>query len=470
MISIKSLFKKKDVKTDLLNNQKISTKRRKLVETLKAGRLAEEAISKCTSMIEEFGPRKVGSQATLDAADEIAKELGKYCDFTDKQNISIKSSAYTFWLKILPFVYISGLILLLFGLPVTALLLYSAYSYYVFLEFIKYKPVNEKKFKSVRGCNVHGVIEPKDEVLHTVLFTSHHDSAPLPKVERNDNKNYFKKVTLPLILFGSSALLIVVQLFTEIFTGRFLAVGLPPVTSIVFIAILMALSSFVFSLQHFFSEEASPGAGDNLISCTTIIQIARYFNWRSVNSKPLKNTRLIFCSFDGEEVGLRGSRAWFDKHEALLKDATQINLDCLYKADELVFIDSDINGTQPLSTELAEKGVNLAVAMGYRAHMHHMPFLSGGTDAAEGHRAGIRAISLMALDFKNISSTFLHSSMDTVNNIEVKAVEQVISVVIKMTTSIDDGTFDDDASSILKDEEEADEALLELSFSKLSRK
>jgi hypothetical protein len=156
----------------------------------------------------------------------------------------------------------------------------------------------------------------------------------------------------------------------------------------------------------------------------------------------------------------------------LLKDATQINLDCLYKADQLVFLDTDINGTQPLSSELAQKGVKLANGMGYNAIMHHMPFLSGGTDAAEGYRAGIKSISLMALDFNNITATFLHSKMDTVDNIEVKAIEQVISIAIKMAGVIDTGNMDDE--SFIEDEKidesEEKEKELELTFSKLSRR
>lgn len=468
MINFRNLFKKKNIKTDLINNEKITTKRRNLVETFKAARLAEEAIKKCRSLIDIHGSRKVGSKACLNVADEIKNELDKYCDFTNKQFFSVKSKAYIFWLKIIPFVYLLALILLIIGLPFTALLLYGVYFYYVYMEFIKFKPIGDKYFTSEKGCNVHGVIEPKGEVLNTVLLSSHHDSAVLPSIDKADKKNYLKKVTIPFTVFGASALLIVVQLFTELLTGRFFAIGLPPVTSIVFILILFILSFFVFYLQNFFSDSASLGAGDNLISCTTIIQIARYYKWLSENDNALKNTRLVFCSFDGEEVGLRGSRAWFDKYPALLKNAIQINLDCLYKADNLVFLDSDINGTQPLSQELAQKGVELAVGMGYKAKMHHMPFLSGGTDAAEGFRAGISSISLMALDFNNIEETFLHSKKDIVDNIEVKAIEEVISIVIKMILDCDKG--DNTSNTISEDIIEEKDDVLKLSFSKISRR
>ncbi|MBK5201783.1 MAG: M28 family peptidase [Spirochaetaceae bacterium] len=444
MKSFKNIFHREKTKKDIFNDKVINAKRRPLVETLKAGRLAEEAVSMCRDMVDRIGGRRSGSKECLQAADEIAEELSKYCDFTHQQNFPIKAEAYTFWLKILPYVYIVSLGLLLIGLPLASLLFYSSFGYYVYREFIQYKPMAEKFFKTENGCNVHGVIEPKEEVFHTLLFTSHHDSALLPKYNKADNVNYFKKVTLPLILFGSSSLLIVVQLITEILTGRFLGAGLPSATSIVFIIILLILSYFVFSLQKLFSDKVSPGAGDNLISTTTIIQISRFFKWNVDCNDPLKHTRLIFVSFDGEEVGLRGSRTWFDKHKALLKDATQINLDCLYSSNQLSFIDTDINGTQPLSGDLAQKGVRLAVSMGYKAKMHHMPFLSGGTDAAEGYRAGIKAISLMAIDFKNINTSHLHSGQDIVDNIETKAIEQVISIAIKMAVAIDTDKFEDE--------------------------
>lgn len=485
MINFKNVFHKEKKKKDIFNDKVINAKRRPLVETLKAGRLAEEAVAMCRDMVNRIGGRKSGSKECLEAADEIAEELSKYCDFTNQQNFQIKSEASTFWLKIIPYVYILSLILLLIGLPLTSLLVYSSFAYYVYREFIQYKPIAEKYFKTENGCNVHGVIEPTEEVLHTLLFTSHHDSAPLSKYNKSDTTKYFKKVTLPLILFGSSSLLIIVQLITEIFTGRFLGVGWPPATSIVFIIVLLMLSYFVFSLQDFFSDIASPGAGDNLISSTTIIQLARFFKWNVDCNDSLKHTRLIFVSFDGEEVGLRGSRVWFDKHMALLKDATQINLDCLYSSNQLSFIDTDINGTQPLSDDLAQKGVRLAVSMGYKANMHHMPFLSGGTDAAEGYRAGIKAISLMAIDFKNINNSYLHSEQDIVDNIETKAIEQVISIAIKMADAIDSDKFDNEdiifkthEETIDKDENEdikekaenEDQNIPKIKFKKITRR
>jgi tetrahydromethanopterin S-methyltransferase subunit A len=78
----------------------------------------------------------------------------------------------------------------------------------------------------------------------------------------------------------------------------------------------------------------------------------------------------------------------------------------------------------------------------------------------------------MALNFNNITETFLHSKMDTVDNIEVKAIEQVISIAIKMAGAIDKGNLDDESFIFDEpmDDGEEKEKELELTFSKLSRR
>lgn len=468
LINFKTLFAKKTKKTDLIEeNQTISTRRVPL-ETLKAKRLAEVAIEECKELIDNLGPRITGSSSCLETASSLEEKLRNYCDFTSKQKFSHKGKAFAFWIKLLPYVYLVGLILLLFGLPITATLVYFLFGYYVYREFIKYKPLGEKYFKSTPGCNVHGVIEPLDEVKQTIIFTSHHDSAPIPSYSKGNIKEHFIKVTLPLILFGASAFCLVVQLIVELVSHRFFAIGFPPISSIVFIILLMMSSVFVFPIQKYFSEKGSVGAGDNLISCTTLVQIARYFRWKKENNKPLKNTRLIFCSFDAEEVGLRGSRVWFDKHQALLVNAMQINFDCLYSSKNLVFIENDINGTQKLSRALAERGVKLATSMGYNAKMDELPFLSGGTDAAEGFRLGLEAITIMAIDFNHLGDSFFHTERDTVDNIEVKAIEQAISIAIKLASITDSDGFEDEEPVIQN--EEVKEEMPFLSFNKLTRK
>ncbi len=142
-----------------------------------------------------------------------------------------------------------------------------------------------------------------------------------------------------------------------------------------------------------------PGAGDNLISCAMAVQLSRYFSRNKDNGIPLAHTRLIFASFDGEEAGLRGARAFYAKYkDQLVTTPTwNFNVDCPYFAKDLFFLTSDINGSVKLSQEMATKCVTIARSMGFEAKSQPVAFLTGGTDAAEAAKVVIHAVSLMAI-------------------------------------------------------------------------
>jgi hypothetical protein len=56
---------------------------------------------------------------------------------------------------------------------------------------------------------------------------------------------------------------------------------------------------------HFLSDTGTPGAGDNLISSVMAVQLAAFYG----KQKP-KHTMLMFMSYDVEELGLKGLRAF----------------------------------------------------------------------------------------------------------------------------------------------------------------
>ena len=469
MIKITKLFVRKKTTKPNLTKPELHTHRKSPLDPLRAASLADSALKETQRLIDEFGSRLTGSSSCKKCAIEIDKRINEYCDFSSIQEFNHKGIAYSFWIKFIPYVYISSLLLLLFGLPILSLALNGLFGFYVYREYIIYKPLFEKKFKDTEGINTHGIIEPKGEVKNTILFSSHHDSAPLLNKNRGD-KGYFLNVEAPLLLFGCSVIMNIVQLFVELISKRLFHIGFPPLTSIVLLVLLLLATPIVYKIINFYSKEGSPGAGDNLISSSILIQLSRYFNWRKAADEGLKNTRLIFASFDAEEVGLRGSKIWFDKHEALLKNPIQLNFDCIYSSDELVFIDSDLNGLMPLSKKLAQNCVKLSTSMGYEAKNHPLPFLSGATDAASGYRANVEACTLMALNFGNgIKNSYFHTKNDTVDKIEDKAVEKAISIAIKLSKSIDDGKFNDEGL-ISEEKKDIPDISEMLKFNKISRR
>ncbi len=439
------------------------------LDTLKAGRLAQLALELTSSLIERFGPRLAGTEQSRGSAAGIEEHLKKYCNTTNYQEFTIHSRAFTLWLKFMVVAYPIVLVFLWFGLPLLGTLSYVLFCTYVFLEFIIFKPWGDTYTPSSVGANCHGCIEPELEVLHTVILSGHHDSARLYRYNKLDRKAYFKKVLTPFVLFALLGFSSVVQLITEMLSLRLFTVNLPPLANFILNFLLTLGIPLLFPLRDFVLEEGSPGAGDNLISSSMAVELARFFDWKRKCGQPLQHTRLVFCSFDGEEVGLRGSRHWFDQNLDLLEDPIHLNFDCPYYEDELTFLERDVNGLQPLSSKLARRCVQIAQGMGYKAQSAAIPIFAGGTDAASAARCGIDATTLTAVAWDDRSRPAVyHTPDDTVSAIESKAVEHAISIAIRLVELVDNDELYDDADTLFKDDKPVSEDGPDLKFSKFS--
>lgn len=446
-----------------------STQKRPKLDTLKAGRLAQLALELTSSLIETFGPRVAGTRESRESAAVIEEHLKKYCTTTEYQEFTLHSRASTLWLKMMVAVYPVVLAFLWFGLPLLGTLSYSLFCFYVFREYLAFKPLGEKYTPSTKGANCHGSIEPEKEVLHTVLFSGHHDSARLYRYNKLDRASYYKKVLFPFFLFALLGFSSVVQLITEIVSMRLFIVNLPPLGNFILNVLLTLCIPLLFPLRDFVLEEGSPGAGDNLISSSMAVQLARFFDWKKKCGQPLQHTRLIFCSFDGEEVGLRGSRNWFDRNLDLLEDPIHLNFDCPYYEDELTFLERDVNGLQPLSSKLARRCVQIAQGMGYKAQSAPIPIFAGGTDAASSARCGVDATTLTAIAWDDRSKPAVyHTPDDNVSTIEPKAVEHALSIAIRLVELVEDDLLYEESDTLFKDEKPGEEELPDLKFSRFS--
>jgi Zn-dependent M28 family amino/carboxypeptidase len=158
----------------------------------------------------------------------------------------------------------------------------------------------------------------------------------------------------------------------------------------------------------------------------------------------LEHTRLVIISFDGEECGLRGSRAFWQRHAAEFRATPtfHLNSDCPYYHDHLKFLTRDVNLTIPLDKRLAQECADVARSLGFDATICPIAFFAGATDAGEAARAGIRCTSMLSLPFTNAARpTVYHTIDDVVSSIEPKAIAQAISVALRWTQGIDQGIY-----------------------------
>jgi Zn-dependent M28 family amino/carboxypeptidase len=185
-------------------------------------------------------------------------------------------------------------------------------------------------------------------------------------------------------------------------------------------------------MWFFASKKGTPGAGDNLIASSIALSLGNYFREIRETDQGLEHTRLIIASFDAEEEGLRGARAFAKKHEEHFKNVKtyMINMDCLYDEKELFFLTSDLNNFVKLDDDLAQELMAISETLGIKTKTQPLAFLTGGTDAAELAKKGVHATTIIGMPWTNASrSNVYHTPKDTLEHVSPKVVSDTIQII-----------------------------------------
>ena len=302
------------------------------------------------------------------------------------------------------------------------------------LEFFFYKEFVDFLFPVKKGKNVFGTIEPSDAVKQQIIISAHHDSAHIFNFLENDPGTYVRKIVsgtltqLAMFLFSWLILILQIAGFQNA-TLHWILTG---------ILTLAALS--LYPLWFFYDKKGTPGAGDNMICTALAIEIGKYFAAQKASGNSLKHTRIIIASWDAEECGLRGARAYVKKYKSELFNTKtyNFNLECMYDHRELRFLTSDLNNFVALSTDMVQKGLAVSRQLGYDIGSVAFPFLAGGTDAAEFAKAGVEATTLAAMNWTIKEKDFAyHTTRDTVEAVDEEAVDRSIAVGIQFVLEQD---------------------------------
>jgi len=283
----------------------------------------------------------------------------------------------------------------------------------------------------------------------SLAISAHHDSAHIFNFLEHDPDHFIKKTQLAnAAIFGLAFACVMMSVIN--FTGfptHYLR--------IVAMSVFILLSYYVYQLWHFYDEKGTPGAGDNMICtaiamqvgkyfqqeknrdnmiCTAIaMQVGKYFHQEKNTGTGLKHTRVIVASWDAEEAGLRGARAYVKKHHGALKTIKtyNFNLECMYDHTEMGFLLSDLNSFVSLSSGMVNECVESANALGYRMKKTLFPLMAGGTDAAEFAKAGVEATTLAAMSWtKRSDGVAYHTTRDTIDAVDPIAVSRSIETAI----------------------------------------
>ena len=381
-----------------------------------------------------WNDRLAGSKACLACADFLEESLAAFCDKTDSQEFSVRPGSFLGYIRINIVLYFLALIALFFQQTLIAVSIASLSVLITVLEFFFYKEFVDFLFPVKKGKNVFGTIEPSDAVKQQIIISAHHDSAHIFNFLENDPSTYVRKIVsgtlaqLTMFLFSWLILILQIAGFQNA-TLHWILTG---------ILTLAALS--LYPLWFFYDKKGTPGAGDNMICTALAIEIGKYFAAQKASGNSLKHTRIIIASWDAEECGLRGARAYVKKYKSELFNTKtyNFNLECMYDHRELRFLTSDLNNFVALSTDMVQKGLAVSRQLGYDIGSVAFPFLAGGTDAAEFAKAGVEATTLAAMNWTIKEKDFAyHTTRDTVEAVDEEAVDRSIAVGIQFVLEQD---------------------------------
>jgi hypothetical protein len=383
-------------------------------------KMTDDIIEETDKIIKKFGTRMAGTKASLDTASYLYEDAKGYSDSTHIDDFYIHKGAFLGWINILVLGYIAGFVFFIFKLEIVTISIAVASIVILYLQFIRYLPIIDFLFPRKKARNVYGVIEPKGEVKRQIIISGHHDSAPVFNFLVYQPKLYNLRVTGSIVFVILGLVLSIVNLFINNEILYYVSIG------------VIGLGVLLVSQMWFFrGRKATPGAGDNLASTQTAFQMGKYYYSLKGTDKELKHTRIIFASFDAEEEGLRGARAFVKKNKDKLLDVKTyvLNIECLYDENALFFLTSDINDSVKLSDDLASKLVDIAAENNVKTHKQPIAVLTGGTDAGEFGKIGVEATTIMGMPWSNDNrSMAYHTPDDTIDKVSKKAVEHTINI------------------------------------------
>ncbi|MEM6724778.1 MAG: M28 family peptidase [Bacteroidota bacterium] len=390
-------------------------------KTQRAMQLTETVTTRWTSRI-------AGSEACLAAADYLKTYFGEFCDRAYTHSFKVRPGGFLGYFKINVIFYFLALLSfwgqffwlagVLGTIPVVATI----------FEFFFYKEFVDPLFPEKEGKNVLGVIEPSGTVKQQIIVSGHHDSAHIFNFLVDKPELYpVKSIWGTISMFG-------IALVSWIFFGLQLFEIHSNIALYATAGVFSLLSYWVIQFWTFFEKEGTPGAGDNMICSAIAAEVGRYFvNQRSAG-QGLKHTRIIVASFDAEEAGLRGARRFVRDHkkDLLATKTYNFNLECMYDHEEMGFLTTDQNSFVKLSEAMVDECLEASTALGYTVKKTPLPMFAGGTDAAEFAKAGIEATCLAAMHWATKGSEpAYHTLRDTVDSIDILAVEKTINLVIR---------------------------------------
>ena len=383
----------------------------------------------------DVGPRPAGSEQEHEAQKLMAAELDGACDKVEIEPFDVHPGAFLGWILTDGIMMIAAIVLFFFGMSAIALALCALSLIFAIVEFLLYKKLLDPFFPKKTSHNVVAVRKPKGEVKRRIIFSGHADSA-------NEWRfTYYggSKLLVPIIGLSFVGILLglVLGIWTVAAGHAFSAAdsGALNVMRYVFLAWIPILFTALF-----FENKKRPvmGANDDLTGCFISMAVVKYMQQHDIR---FENTEVWVVLTGSEEAGLRGAKAFCKAHKNELSDVETVfvGLDTIRDYDFAAVYSRDLTGTVK-----NDAGACALVKEAAKQTGLDLPYKSvffGATDAAAVTQAGMKAVSVAAMD--PAPAKYYHTRLDTADNLDIKTVEAVLGVALETAFLFDEKGLSD---------------------------
>lgn len=383
----------------------------------------------------DVGPRPAGSEQEHEAQKLMAAELDGACDKVEIEPFDVHPGAFLGWILTDGIMMIAAIVLFFFGMSAIALALCALSLIFAIVEFLLYKKLLDPFFPKKTSHNVVAVRKPKGEVKRRIIFSGHADSA-------NEWRfTYYggSKLLVPIIGLSFVGILLglVLGIWAVAVGHAFSAAdsGALNVMRYVFLAWIPILFTALF-----FENKKRPvmGANDDLTGCFISMAVVKYMQQHDIR---FENTEVWVVLTGSEEAGLRGAKAFCKAHKNELSDVETVfvGLDTIRDYDFAAVYSRDLTGTVK-----NDAGACALVKEAAKQTGLDLPYKSvffGATDAAAVTQAGMKAVSVAAMD--PAPAKYYHTRLDTADNLDIKTVEAVLGVALETAFLFDEKGLSD---------------------------
>ncbi len=410
------------------------------------------SVREITNVIKRYGPRESGNENCLAAQKHIKKEMDTFCDETGFEEYKMNPKAFLHFTKtvsLLTFIAINVCMLLTFLNVFTNV---GSYDFFVpqiivgaivicslliaGLQLTLYKPFCDIFYKKKDAHNFYAKRLPRGEIKKRIVICGHIDAA----YEWRHTRYSTKKIHLmfPLMALTIGSLIISAIIAIICFIAGFVDMGAFGDFMTNYSYFFHCITAFAMVTLFFYVDfkTIAPGANDNLTGTYAAVSALRMLDMAGVE---LENTEVVALITDGEEAGLKGTKAWAKAHkdEYANSDVKTAVLCVDTLADEgfLNVYAKDMNSLVKNDKEFSE----LVLEAGKEAGNEDMKIASifmGASDAAAFSQAGIAATSLAAMDPS--PAYYYHNTRDNYDILNPEMIEKGYSTVISAILKFDE--------------------------------